>query len=48
MDETGKFDFEKSKPICYSHGEYFGLGKKFGKFGYSVEKKKTKARRKKK
>ncbi len=48
MDETGKFDFEKSKPICYSHGEYFGLGKKFGKFGYSVEKKKTKEKRKKK
>lgn len=48
MDKTGKFNFEKSKPICYSHGEYFGLGKKFGKFGYSVEKKKTKTRRKKK
>ncbi len=45
MDENGKFDFEKSRPICYSHGEYFGLGKKFGKFGYSVEKKKTKAKR---
>lgn len=42
MDETGKFDFEKSRPICYSHGEYFGLGKKLGKFGYSVQKKKRK------
>ncbi len=47
MKENGKFEFEKSRPICYSHGEYFGLGKKLGKFGYSVEKKKTKARRKK-
>lgn len=46
MDEAGKFDFEKSRPICYSHGEYFSLGKKLGKFGYSVEKKKTKAKRK--
>lgn len=39
MDETGRFDFEASKPVCYSHGEYFGLGKKLGKFGYSVKKK---------
>lgn len=45
MDEKGKFDFSATKPICYSHGEYYGLGKKFGKFGYSVEKKKTKAKR---
>ncbi len=47
LNESGKFEFEKSRPICYSHGEYFGLGKKLGKFGYSVEKRKTKARRKK-
>ena len=47
LNENGKFEFEKSRPICYSHGEYFGLGKKLGKFGYSVEKRKTKARRKK-
>jgi flavin reductase (DIM6/NTAB) family NADH-FMN oxidoreductase RutF len=46
MDETGKFDFAASKPICYSHGEYYGLGKKFGKFGYSVAKKKKKTNKK--
>lgn len=46
IDETGRFGFEESKPICYSHGEYYGLGKRLGKFGYSVEKKKTKAKRK--
>lgn len=40
MDEKNKFDYAKSNPICYSHGEYFGLGKYIGKFGYSVEKKK--------
>ena len=40
MNEDGSFDFEKSEPICYSHGEYFTLGKKLGKFGYSVRKKK--------
>lgn len=46
MDETGKFDYAKSKPICYSHGEYYGLGKYMGKFGYSVQKKKTAQKRK--
>ena len=39
MDETGKFHFDKAKPICYSHGAYYGLGKKLGTFGYSVKKK---------
>jgi len=24
--------------VTYSHGEYFALGKKLGKFGYSVDK----------
>lgn len=41
MDETGKFDIN-SKLVAYSHGEYFELGKKLGKFGYSVAKKKSK------
>ncbi|MDE6636388.1 MAG: flavin reductase family protein [Lachnospiraceae bacterium] len=39
MDETGKFCLNSSGLITYSHGEYFGLGKKYGKFGYSVRKK---------
>lgn len=38
MDNAGKFHFNKSKPICYSHGEYFSLGKSLGKFGFSVKK----------
>ena len=38
MDETGKFHYNKTKPICYSHGGYFGLGKQLGTFGYSVKK----------
>ena len=38
LDETGKFHFDKAKPICYSHGAYYGLGKKLGTFGYSVKK----------
>ena len=39
MEESGKFDFAASKPICYSHGDYYGLGKYFGSFGWSVKKK---------
>ena len=39
---TGAFSLIASKPICYSHGHYFEVGKAIGKFGYSVEKKKRK------
>ena len=40
MDETGKFDLNKTDLIAYSHGQYFTLGDYVGKFGYSVQKKK--------
>ena len=39
MDETGKFHINESGLVMYSHGENFALGKKLGKFGYSVKKK---------
>jgi len=39
MDPRGKFDLGKAGMIAYSHGEYYALGKKLGKFGYSVRKK---------
>ena len=39
MDETGRFDLGKAKPLVYSHGQYYTLGEKIGKFGYSVKKK---------
>jgi flavin reductase (DIM6/NTAB) family NADH-FMN oxidoreductase RutF len=38
----GKFDLESANPLVYSHGGYFRLGKKIGKFGFAVEKKKKK------
>ena len=44
MDKSGKFDLAKANPIVYSHGQYFGMGKKIGKFGFSVEKKKKSVR----
>ena len=40
---TGAFSLIDSKPICYSHGHYFEVGKIIGKFGYTVEKKKRKS-----
>ena len=41
MDEKGRFHLNDAGLIAYSHGEYFELGKSRGKFGYSVQKKKT-------
>lgn len=38
MDEKGGFHLAHAEPIVYCHGEYFDLGKKIGKFGYSVKK----------
>lgn len=38
MDEKQKFRLEDAKPIVYSHGTYFSLGKAIGTFGYSVKK----------
>ncbi|GMQ62698.1 flavin reductase family protein [Vallitalea maricola] len=48
LDNNNKFHLDKSNPICYSHGTYFGLGKKLGTFGYSVAKKSTKNKRSRK
>ncbi|MBR3310659.1 MAG: flavin reductase family protein [Solobacterium sp.] len=48
LDENGKFDLGKADLIAYNHGEYFALGEKLGKFGYSVRKKKTARRQTKK
>ncbi len=37
---TGKFELAAANPIVYIHGGYYQTGKKLGKFGFSVEKKK--------
>ncbi len=39
IDERGKFHLNDTGLVAYSHGEYFLLGEKVGKFGYSVRKK---------
>lgn len=40
LDEKGRLRLDKAGLLAYSHGEYFALGKKLGRFGYSVRKKK--------
>lgn len=45
MDETGKFCLNETGLLAYSHGEYLGLGKSIGTFGYSVKKKKNKKKK---
>lgn len=42
MDENNKFDLKLARPLVYSHGEYSGIGKPLGTFGYSVRKKRKK------
>ncbi|PWJ50921.1 flavin reductase family protein [Faecalicatena contorta] len=39
MNKAGKFELNKTGLLAYSHGEYLGLGKSLGTFGYSVRKK---------
>lgn len=38
MDENGKFNINDTGLVMYSHGEYFVMGEKLGKFGYSIKK----------
>ena len=44
IDEKGAFDISKCDLIAYANGGYYELGKKIGKFGFSVQKKKKKKR----
>ncbi len=39
MDEKKSFHLSQAEPIVYSHGEYYLLGEKLGRFGYSIKKK---------
>ena len=38
MDE-GRICYDKADLLAYAHGEYFALGEKLGKFGFSTDKK---------
>ena len=39
INEKGAFDISKCDLIAYSNGHYYTLGKKIGRFGFSVQKK---------
>ena len=41
IDDKGSFDISKCNLIAYANGGYYPLGKKIGKFGYSVQKKRN-------
>ena len=47
IDEKGAFDISKCDLIAYSNGNYYSLGKKIGRFGFSVQKNKKKTQFKK-
>ncbi len=38
FDEKGKICLERAGLIAYSHGEYYSLGRRLGKFGFSTDK----------
>ena len=40
MDSKNVFHLNDAGLVAYSHGDYYELGKKIGRFGYSVQKKK--------
>ena len=39
LDGAGKLRLDRAELTAYAHGEYFGLGARLGKFGFSVRKK---------
>ena len=42
IDKDGKLCLDRVKLTAYAHGEYFEIGKKIGKFGFSTAKPKKK------
>lgn len=48
MSSGGRLMLDRADLMAYCHGEYFTLGKKIGKFGFSVQKKKKKPKHGKK
>lgn len=45
INEKGAFDISKCDLITYANGHYYTLGKKIGRFGFSVQKKKNMRRK---
>ena len=43
IDADGKMHFEKANLLAYAHGEYYALGDRLGRFGFSTDKEKKQA-----
>lgn len=43
IDKSGKLHLERAGLAAFAHGEYYELGRRLGKFGFSVAKKKKKS-----
>jgi flavin reductase (DIM6/NTAB) family NADH-FMN oxidoreductase RutF len=37
LDKKGNMDYSKAAPIVYNQGEYWSLGKRIGRYGFSAE-----------
>lgn len=44
LDEAGRFHLAQAKPLVYSHGRYFAMGRELGTFGFSVKKRENKTK----
>ncbi|MBQ7316450.1 MAG: flavin reductase, partial [Clostridia bacterium] len=40
INKNGRLDIARAELMAFAHGEYFALGKRLGKFGFSAVKKK--------
>ena len=45
MDDKGRICLERAGLMAYSHGEYYALGRRLGKFGFSAAKKKKQGKK---
>ncbi len=45
LDSEGKMHFERADLLAYAHGEYYSLGERVGRFGFSTDKPKKKTER---
>lgn len=41
MNRDGRLDLRKADLVAWSHGEYYALGDRLGRFGFSVRKRKS-------
>lgn len=45
IDREGKLHFEEADLLAYAHGEYYRLGERVGRFGFSTDRKKAPAKK---